>query len=702
MVCSPSDNSITPPPLGLPPDIGFGGIYAPSQTPFPDISLPEGVPEDILDLLQNIFMRIPGGELRGAADDAFRTVFSAVASLMNQLGPYMALYNFFQALLEMIMCIIDVLCALLNPFATIAAVTRLFKRCMPNFLSLFPFLALLAMILAFIIMLIALIEFLINYIIALINDIIQNIETLSEAFQVGNEEGILAVTQKIASLLCLIEQAFALLIAFQAILAIIENLAALAGRMACRQGEDECCTDEYCPPFIAQSEDGFTGTFGRMIYHKQIDQDVLGAGLPSTFQVPALREERWQFVDDNYESFQFKDIITPVNDNIFWPQPLEFSKGDNINTVVPYTLDTRFFLAPSVFNNNIASATPRYFRAKDVICTIQPYIGVDTSDNQRDFGTEAPSPLTGSSFGNYDGTLRLEGGLIYEDDGTTLVTDTSGVPLTFDTLITQNSSTGTSLPATEDGYEISNMSYTLNINHKVLFKYQLVTAGCQPDVAKETAIIDATTDLRAAIDKIGSLPDIEGALECLETSISKFRENISPETAAVFQDEVIGCLNALKEDAENTYKNTFIAAVSPYDSDVEIDPDVQFVNSPIKITVNLKDPGGNEIGLSIPENTQEEISSLLEGQVTLGNVSDFTYDGYQFFEAEINSSVAGNGELTVSYDGNLFSDIANRDNDDVPTEVQIKRIPYTFVGALRSGEKDGQVRRDESDVANSE
>src|SRR5690606_33810199 len=104
-----------------------------------------GVPEDVIELLRTIFAKIPGGTLVPNVDDNFSNVFDAVASLLNQLGPYLAIYNFFQALLEIIMCIIDVICALINPFSLIGAIIRLFKRCIPNFLSIFPFIALLVM-----------------------------------------------------------------------------------------------------------------------------------------------------------------------------------------------------------------------------------------------------------------------------------------------------------------------------------------------------------------------------------------------------------------------------------------------------------------------------------------------------------------------------------------------------------------------------
>ena len=111
MVCDPNDNSLSPPNLGPPPDIGFGPMFAPPQIPFPDIALPEGIPEDIIALLQKLYALIPGGKLVPDADNYAKTVLDYVAQLLNKLGPYLAFYNFIQALLNMILCIIEVLCA---------------------------------------------------------------------------------------------------------------------------------------------------------------------------------------------------------------------------------------------------------------------------------------------------------------------------------------------------------------------------------------------------------------------------------------------------------------------------------------------------------------------------------------------------------------------------------------------------------------
>lgn len=701
MTCSSADNSLNPPSLGPPPDIGFGPIFSPIQIPFPDITLPAGIPEDILQILRTIFAKIPGGTLVPNADDTFRNVFDAVASLLNQLGPYLAIYNFFQALLEIIMCIIDVICALMNPFSLIGAIIRLFKRCIPNFISIFPFIALLVMILSFILLLIALIEFLINYIISLINDLIENLNKLSEAFSVGNEEGILAITQKIASLLCLIEQAFALLIAFQALFVIIQALASFGGRGPCSPGESECCTDEFCPPFIANSPNGISGMFGRMVYHREVEQDSVGFGLPASLQLPNLRAERWQFINDGSAPYQFIDIITAINGNIFWPEPNVFSKGDNLQTVVPYTLNIRMFLDPSVYDNNIADPTPRYFNIRDVIVTSKPYVGVTTYNNSTDFS-------------NQTGTLQLIGGSVYEDNGNPVLSSMGDI-LTLDTLITSAPYVGMGLPSTEDGYSISNIEYTLNPNHKVLFKYQLITAGCVPEVAQESTVLNTTlptlpTDvggniIPSVIQQIGELPDLTAALDCLNQAMANFRNDVSLENAAVFQASVTGCLTDLKTQAEGVFGKVFDVAYSQYNSIVTLSPSIQFVSDSIRVYVDIRDHGGNVIGTNIPQSLREDIQNKLSANVTFGTISKFTYDGSQFFVADITSDEVGNGEVSVAFDGKFISSIENRDNDD-PTTIQITTLPYQFVGGIinssgKYGDSIGGIRRDNSDTSES-
>lgn len=701
MTCTPSSNTLNPPPLGPPVNIGFGPVFAPPQIPFPDITIPEGVPEDILEILQNIYARIPGGKLIPNVDGSFDSVYDAVGKLMNALAPFMAIYNFFQAALNMIMCIIEVLCSLLNPFKVIRSVRKLFKQCIPDFLSMFPQIALIAMILAFILLLIALIEYLINTVIAIINDIINNINNLAEAFQIGSEEGILAITAKLSELMCLIEQLFALLIAFQAIFVIIKALAELASGKPCKRGSgSECCDDEVCPPFIGDNPEGTVGVSGRLVYHRQVNYDVSALGFPALGQqISPLRTERWQFVDDGQPQYPFNLIVTPINDNIFWPQPLTFAKGDSLKNTVPYYADLRMRLDPFGFGHpsksviNPSLSGERYFRVKGAIVTVQPYNGVLDHNN---------SLISVPTFGNTSGTLKLTGGLVYEDDGITafIVNNTQA---SLDTFIHLNATTAAELPAFEDGYQIQNIEWNLHINHPVLLKHQIITVGCIPELQTEAAIMDQTIpDLIPIIDQIGNLPDLDAALECLNSSISTFRQDMSLENAAVFQNSIVGCLNNLKEQSVDVFKEAFKKGVSTNKSEMSIDPSIQFIENPIKVSVILKDAGGNELANGIPVDARDELALLLKGEVTLGSISDFTYDGYSLFTADITSEKAGSGIVRTTFQGNYLSEVINRDNIDVPTEISIISLPYEFIGTDAGGFSSTSIdRRDESDVANS-
>ena len=123
MVCNPSDNSINPPVPPPPPFIpGFGIPFAPAQIPFPDLEI-GNAPEDLLELVNTIIARLPGNiKIVPNLDEYTKSVLQAVNDLLGKITPFLAIYSFFQSLLNIILCIIDIICALLNPFKLFAAI----------------------------------------------------------------------------------------------------------------------------------------------------------------------------------------------------------------------------------------------------------------------------------------------------------------------------------------------------------------------------------------------------------------------------------------------------------------------------------------------------------------------------------------------------------------------------------------------------
>lgn len=715
MVCDPNSNTINISPG--PPDLlpGLGLSLSPPQIPFPDVTIPEDIPEDLLALLEQIFANMPGGLFQPNLDTSGKNVLDALASLFNQLAPYLVLYKFFQALLNMILCLVDVFCAAI--FGIPRALRRLFKTCLPDFLNLFPWLALIAMILALLLLLLALIDYLIATILGIIQEILRNLEILSNSVTKGDEESVLAAVNKIAYLLCLIESLFAILIAFQAILSVIEALTQISGRSVCgrggsSQGDDpQCCPEELCPDFVAEQPDGFFGGAGTLIYHKQLNNDLSGlAALGITLELGPIREERWQFFDPAInKEFKFVDIITPILGNIFWPEGKSYAANASL-TRVPYIADMTLTLNPVAFGH-IGLGGNRVFQIKDCVVTNKPFVGVLLADDALDTST----------LGFDTGTTLLEGGLVFEADGVTPV-NVGGTQATLNTFITQPAVTIVPPIATEDGYQINNISYNLKINHDLLFSEMLITAGCIPSVAIESTVFNATNDVRPVIDKIGPLPNVgsmsggaglpsgagaggagTGAIGCMETALAAFRQDVSVEGGAAFQAAVEACLGDLRDETITAYNNAMIAGPNQFTNSFELVPNLQFVKEAILVKVTLRDVGNNVISFNIPAESQDVIGNLITGEPTLGTLSPFIFDGYNTFISELTSTEEGLGSITIAFDGNIFSNILNRDDADVPTQVVENVQSYEFIGSTRvAGGDDPAIRRDAGDVARSE
>src|SRR5271165_1832150 len=120
--CSPSDVSFSVPEGPTGPAIpGFGvpfSLNLPNLNPFPP-----GFPEDLLYLFNLLEMLIPPGGLKPQLNLNFgKDIFDAIIKLLDQFMPFLMLYKFFLPILKLILCIIEVICALVNPFKLIPAI----------------------------------------------------------------------------------------------------------------------------------------------------------------------------------------------------------------------------------------------------------------------------------------------------------------------------------------------------------------------------------------------------------------------------------------------------------------------------------------------------------------------------------------------------------------------------------------------------
>lgn len=709
MPCSPLDNSINIQPSPGVPIPGFGIPTSPIQIPLPDIDLPLDFIEDFVDLISKLGALFPSGMFKPNSDFGMSSVLDFIANVLNQLAPFLSFYNFIMAALNMIICIIETLCALPNPYAVASKLKKLFTECLPPFLNLFPWLALIAMILALLLLILALIIYIIQTIIAIIEDLIRNILAFADAQFRQDGTAALAIAYKIAGLLCLIENILAILLGVAALMAVIQSLMSFSGATICSDSDSSgCCPPEICPPFIKNNYE-IEVEDGTFIYYNKVGADLSSAGLPPILsgllgEAIELRKERWQLYENTTDpEYSISSTITPTQAVFFGGQifyPDQSFEADTPPKRAPYTVDLTLEADPAVFGHPDIGGS-RIFHVNDCIVVRKPRRFI------YDFEKQAQS----DSF-IYNGVFDLEGGKVYEEDGETQFL-VDGEQATLNTFIHFDSLVSDSLPLLDDGYVFENVSFIWKPQHAALAMHDLITVGCMPEVGLEKAAINAVINaegIESVLDKLenapngdlvpstGILPNVLGAQECVQNALDEFRKNITLETTAQFQATMETCLNDLADQTTAVFCGAFIAAVSQFKSTFSLDTDAQFVTRPIIISVILRDAGGTNIAANIPEGCLDSILEKIKTEVTLGETSDFEYDSKNMkFTSILTSSSSGVGELRISFDNNIFSTLNATTEFDIPSTITEDVLNYTFIDAVDMP----AVRRDETDVASS-
>src|ERR1700743_277675 len=123
MSCIPITDSLFTPP-DIPGVSGFAPVLPALNFPFPSIPL-----ADLQELFNAINLILPPGIIKPAFEpDFLNDVYGAVNDLLGRFMPFLMLYKFFLPVLNLILCIIEILCALLNPFKLPGAISRLFRQ----------------------------------------------------------------------------------------------------------------------------------------------------------------------------------------------------------------------------------------------------------------------------------------------------------------------------------------------------------------------------------------------------------------------------------------------------------------------------------------------------------------------------------------------------------------------------------------------
>lgn len=704
--CSPTDVSFPTPTVPSGPPIP--GVGIPFALNLPNISpFPSGFPESLLDILNSLQLLIPPGVLKPALNPNFgKDVFDGILKLLDQFFPFLMLYKFFLPLLNLIICIIEVLCSLMNPFALVGAINRLFSQCIPEFLNLFPIFALIIMIISLLLLLLQLIEYIIAQVLKLVNDILRNINALLKAFQDADANGVLAIATKLGALLCVFQNLFVLLSLFNIIIEVIKDMLRLAFAIPPCQGtsssdQNTCCSPFTCPTIVQSDYTRSTGTFQ---YLPQAGVEISTIPFFGA-QTLDLRTESWQIYDTQQTQAQAFTNIYDAFDITTPPKPVFFPSDANYNAnTVPsqaaYTIDLRLFYSPAVWGR---PGTPRYIRFTNCIVLAVPTTNLSIWNN------------TDETINT--GVISLAGGAGYEDDGTTVLTGFASdgtTPISSQATLENfihakpffvENPTSDILHST-DGYVFDDMTYTFKPNIPVLLSKQLVTLGCVPSVSLNREFVNTamfgniglqTTALNNLINS-PAFPDPNGALQCLNTAVSALRTNLSTEGVALFQATVTTCLGNLQNSTNLALGGLVGIGFNACQSTMSLTPAIQFTSQTITVTVNLNENNGLPLTQGMPASVGNDIATRITPYTTFGEITNFSYDGYQSFTAEISSKEPGSGQIMVAFDNQILCTNLVSADPSIPPSHTLQTLNYQFIYAP-SGASAGQPRRDEGDVS---
>lgn len=744
MPCNVDDISINIPDGPSTPSIpGFGSPFSISL-PTANFPFIDGFPEDLLSIFNKLKLILPPGSLKPSLNPNFgKDIFDGIMKLLDQFFPFLMLYKFFLPVLNLIVCIIEVICAIKNPVKLFRAIRKLFRNCIPEFLALFPIFALIAMIISLLLLILELIEYIIAQIEKLIKNILRNINALTKAIQKSDEESIKAISRKIASLLCIFNNLFVLLSAFAIIIQTIKDILAIKFRIppcstptsGATEQEilDSCCGPDVCPDYVLSNTSRSTGSLQHLNAVTAITNVPLtipmnplaGNYLTTTLRASSFQlYDNFQNTDERFinivDAYDIPDFIVPKPS--FFPS--ETYKSSTPPKQAPYLVDLELYYDPKSYNRfGEVYGDPRQIIFKDCIVLNPPDRALNTFNN--------------STLSVSNGVLDIGGGLGYENDGVTpLYGFSDGYNFTTNQATIETFLGMPELVSTtpsfnvNDGYLFSNISYTLKPNFEVLFSKDLVSSACYPPLRDDVDIsntlfandFNLKMDLFAALLNSDSFPDLNATQECLQLALDKLRTDLNVVTLTEFQSTTNICLSDLKTKCNNSILDLIDLGIDINKSSYTISPNIQFTTEKIQIKVQLNDGNSQSLISNLSSSIALDIAKKIKANITFGEVDSFVYDGVDSFIANISSTLDGYGEITISYNDQILS-IANVPEDlDQSITSETNKKDYKFIFASASGaanntngnndpnnnnsgssafnnnNSDGQVRRDISDI----
>jgi hypothetical protein len=245
-------------------------------------------PTDGMAMNQDTLMQyqLPGGSfLQGyAAPGENSNMGKVIGVVMSSVAPVISSYMMLLPIIGVIRGILEVLCAMMNPWAVIKAIKRLFQKWIPPFIAMFPPFAGIIFVLNIIKILLAVTFFILTVLYPIFELIKENIKVLADAFGAdGNEQKQKAGKKKIKALLIELLNQMGLIALLRPVLDLIFLILKMKTKLPCakkprKKGSDcetedynpieddsSCCGEDPCPCFLKTPPSG-RAMLGQSIY----------------------------------------------------------------------------------------------------------------------------------------------------------------------------------------------------------------------------------------------------------------------------------------------------------------------------------------------------------------------------------------------------------------------------------------------------
>ena len=356
--------------------------------------------------------------------------------------------------------------------------------------------------------------------------------------------------------------------------------------------------------------------------------------------------------------------------------------------------------------------TGRYVLFKDCIVQKAPTANLSIYNNSSVNVPNGVFYLVGGNGVEADTGAQLTG---FAADGVTPITD----PATLANFFHRPAQFSTNPVLSEgDGYTFFNAEYTFKPNMSVLLNKNLITLGCEPSLALNRAFINSTvvgglgvkTAQLQDLFNLPSFPNPDDTQQCLTAAVVALRNNLTPAGVAEFQVTTTLCLADLQRKTNDAIRSLVGIGFDPCKSTFSATPTTQFTSQPIVVSVNLNDSNGITLTPKIDAQVGADLAAKLKAHITFGEISNFAYDGYQAFTANLTSTKDGAGTLMVSFDNQTFCTNTLPTDVDVDPTHTLQAIDYRFIltpfgpvvpiAPTGEGDTEGVVpRRDAGDVS---